>query len=118
MYGSTEGLIPPMDAPTLHSSNALCNAVRLAEVDLLRPSAVYLAEITSTRTPVAANEKRCLAVVPALVDVWASSPLTHRVQTLGLDETINLDELISHSRASSYPRWFALERNRGVKCRD
>src|SRR5918998_4894380 len=82
---------------------------RLVTVQIGGAAGVDLAEVAAAGALVAADEKRCLPILPALVDVGATSCLADRVQALAPDKPLEFAKRRPHGGPGPDPGRLALD---------
>src|SRR4051795_9613352 len=97
-----------------HRLHALGDSSRLVAVERGRLAGVDLAEVTTSRALLAADEEGRLAVLPALEDVGAASLFADRVQAFTLHERLQLGVLRPGAQPRLDPRRLLLDRHRCI----
>src|SRR3954447_9521288 len=97
-----------------HRAHRLGDPAGLVAVEWLGLAGVDLAEVTSPRAGVAADEERRLAVLPALEDVGATRFFADGVQAFARDQALECGVLRPGAQPRLDPRRLLLDRRRGV----
>ena len=86
------------------------DAARLVPVVLGGTPRRDIAEVAAARAQGAAEQERCLAVLPALVDVGAPGLRAHRVQALGVGESAHVLVVLTRLGGRANPLGLLLDR--------
>src|SRR3954469_20116952 len=97
-----------------HRLHALRNSSRLVAVERRGLAGVDLAEVTTSRALLAADEERRLAVLPALEDVGAARLFADRVQAFPLHQRLQLGVFRPGAQSRLDPRRLLLDRHRCI----
>ena len=98
----------------VHCPDRLSDPSWLIYVEGRRLSGIDLAEIAAACALLAADEEGGLAVLPALVDVWAARLLTDGMEALAFHEFADLEVLGPGFEPGADPLGLALDRGLGI----